>query len=361
MATLKDIAEKVGVSVMTVSKVLNSVDSPIKVGQETKDEILRVARELNYRPNVFARYLKIKRSDIIGVIVPDIADPYFGEMVSGTEQVLNEHGYFFLLSTISNSLEKEKSYLEKLRLSQAHGIMITGSMPQVADREIAQLVEDGIPVVLIGREFDNPQVPYVTVDNELGGFLAVEYLIKLGHRRIGFIIGPDYSGDAQQRLVGYKKALAEYGLQYDEDLVIKGGNNEESGYQSMEALLDRKRSFSAVCTFNDRTALGAMRAIRDHGMRVPEDISIVGFDDIPTARCSEPPLTTIRQPVRELGRQGALLLIKRLKRGKGSEEPCDRVILPLELMVRESCTQPVLCNAHRSYIAGCSRVKALSG
>ncbi|MGQ9631592.1 MAG: LacI family DNA-binding transcriptional regulator [bacterium] len=339
MATLKDIAERVGVSVTTVSRVINDVDSPIKIKQETRDKILRVARELNYKPNVFARYLKTKRSNIIGVVIQNIADPYFGEMIDGIEQVLNQHKYFFLLSTISNSLEKERSYLEKLRLSRADGIVIAGSMPQIADREIAQLVEDEIPVVLIGREFDDPRVPYVTMDNERGGFLAVEYLIELGHRDIGFILGPDYSGDAQQRLAGYKGALAQHGLQYDEGLTIKGGNDEESGYRSMNALLDRKKPLSAVCTFNDRTALGAMRAIRNRGLRVPEDISVVGFDDIPAAEYSEPPLTTIRQPVRELGRQGALLLIKCLerKRDEGLEGPCDRIVLPAELIVRKSC------------------------
>ena len=334
VGTLKEVAKKAGVSVTTASRILSNKPSPIPISEETRRRVLKVARRLDYLPNIFARSLRTGKTGIVGVIVSDITDSYYGGIIDGIERVLNENDYYFLLSSTQNSPQKEELYLTRLRKSRVDGLLILGATQRFTDNEVRELARSGIPIVLVGRESPHPSVSAVTVDNFTGGFLATEHLIKLGHTEVVHITTRQPRIDGEQRLNGYESAMEKYGLK-DRRRVEKGDITAESGYQVMAGILRRGKRPTAVFPFNDRSALGVMMAIRDQGLRIPEDIAIVGFDDIPIARHFDPPLTTVRQPQEEMGRKGAELLMKVLRENEDVEKR-ENIILEAKLVVRKS-------------------------
>lgn len=334
MATLKEVAKKAGVSITTASKILNDKPFQIHISEETKKKVLEVAKELNYYPNIFARSLRTKKTGIVGVIVSDITDPYFGGIINGAEKILNENDYYFLLSSAQNSPQREELYLTKLRKSRVDGLLILGGTQRFTNNEVKQLVRSGIPIVVVGRSAPHPDICSVTVDNFTGGFLATEHLIKLGHQDIVHIATTEPRVDGEERLNGYKSAMEKHGLK-NKCWIEKGDITAESGYKAMTNILRKGKRPTAVFAFNDISALGVMRAIRNQGLRIPENIAVVGFDDIPIAAHFDPPLTTVRQPQEEMGRRGAELLIRAIReREKGAER--ENIGLEAKLITRKS-------------------------
>jgi len=334
VATLKEVAKKAGVSITTASKILNDKPFQIHISEETKKKVLEVAKELNYYPNIFARSLRTKKTGIVGVIVSDITDPYFGGIINGAEKVLNENDYYFLLSSAQNSPRREELYLTKLRKSRVDGLLILGGTQRFTNNEVKQLVRSGIPIVVVGRSAPHPDICSVTVDNFTGGFLATELLIKLGHQDIVHITTTEPRVDGEERLNGYKSAMEKHELK-NKCWIEKGDITAESGYKAMTNILKKGKRPTAVFAFNDISALGVMRAIRNQGLRIPENIAVVGFDDIPIAAHFDPPLTTMRQPQEEMGIRGAELLIRAIReREKGAER--ENIGLEAKLITRKS-------------------------
>ena len=334
MATLKDVAKKAGVSITTASRVLNDKPSQILISEQTKKKVLEVAKELDYYPNIFARSLRTKKTGIVGVIVSDITDPYFGGIINGAEKVLNENDYYFLLSSAQNSPQREELYLTKLRKSRVDGLLILGGTQRFTNDEVKQLVRGGIPIVVVGRKCPHPNASSVIVDNFTGGFVATEHLIKLGHRDIVHVTTHQARVDGEERLNGYKSALEKYRLK-EKCWIEKGDITAESGYKVMTNILKKGKRPTAVFAFNDISALGVMRAIRNQELRIPENIAVVGFDDIPIAAHFDPALTTMRQPQEEMGRKGAELLMKSIEKGKENTQG-DNIVLEAKLIIRKS-------------------------
>ena len=334
MTTLKKIAKKAGVSVATASRVLNDRPSQIRISEQTKKKVLKIATELDYHPNIFARSLRTRKTGIVGVIVSDITDPYFGGIIDGVEKVLNENDYYFLLSSAQNSPQKEELYLTRLRKSRVDGLLILGGALRFTNGEVKQLASSSIPIVVVGRKSPHPNISSVTVDNFTGGFLGTEHLIKLGHQDIVHIATVEPREDGKERLNGYRSAMEKYGIK-DKCWIEKGDITAESGCKVMTRILKKAPTPTAVFTYNDMSALGVMRAIRDQELRIPENIAVVGFDDIPIAVHFDPALTTVRQPQEEMGRKGAKLLMRAIKENNKSNRR-ENIVLEAKLIIRKS-------------------------
>jgi LacI family transcriptional regulator len=331
--TLKDIARKVGYSVTTVSRALNDYDD---VSQETKQLIKRVAQEMGYHPHVIAQSLQRRRTNTVGFIVPAtdryLSDPYFLELLAGIGDGAASYDFDLLVSTCKPMDPKE--HLVYQRMVKGHrvdGIVVART--RCDDERITYLVSEDFPLIAFGRTVSDLDFPYLDVDGEKGVYEAVEYLVGLGHRRIAFISPSMYLTFAEHRLAGYKRALQDNGLELDAALVVEGNLTQSRGYQRMEQLVDLEDPPTAVVTGNDLMAFGAMEAAQERGLVVGRDIAVIGFDDIPLAAYFHPTLTTIRQPIYDIGKMLSKVLIKIIK---GEELAQRQIILPPELVVRES-------------------------
>ncbi|MCA1621162.1 MAG: LacI family transcriptional regulator [Acidobacteria bacterium] len=339
--TLADIAAQAGVAPMTVSRVLNQSGY---VHEETRERVLRVARALNYRRNGLARGLKRQRTDTVGLVLGDIANPFAAELARGVRERLDEHGYTLFICVSEHSAKEDLAAFDALADHRVDGLIVATRASKLGNDRLAELVGMGIPVVLVGRDFRHEGADLVAADNHKGGYEATEHLISLGHKHIGFIGITLTSGIGLRRFQGYLEALRDHGLAVEESLIVggTGGTDEQMpgystesiGFEGMRQLLKLGRRPTAVFARNDFTAVGAVSAIKEAGLRIPEDIAIVGYDDVPLASHTSPPLTTVRQPTREQGRIAAEFLLRRT----GSREPVPREerILRCELVVRES-------------------------
>ena len=326
--TIKDIARLANVSIATVSKVINNKTEGIS--EETKNRILQLIKETGYQPNAIARSLVTKKTKTIGLIVPDISNPFFPDVARGVEDGAHMDGYNVFLCNTDDNLDKEIEYIKVLREKCVDGIIFTsGSIPKY--EHIVELRTSGIPIVIIDRRIDSEDVYGVFLDNYKGGYIATRYLISLGHKRIGCVTGPLYVSSAIERLEGYKKALMDNGIDIDETLIFEGDYRISGGAVGAEKLLDRK--VTAIFAFNDLMAYGAYLTIRSHGYKIPDDISVVGFDDIQLSQVMEPQLTTIRQPAYDMGLNAVRILINLIGGKK-----CTKKIVKLQpqLIVRQS-------------------------
>jgi LacI family transcriptional regulator len=331
--TLKDIAAEVGYSVTTVSRALNDYDD---VSKTTKQLIKRVAQEMGYHPHVIAQSLQSKRTNTVGFIVPAteryLSDPYFLELLAGIGDGAASYAFDILVSTCKPMDSQEHlAYERMVRGRRVDGIIVARTRRD--DERIAYLVSEGFPLIAFGRTDSELDFPYLDIDGEKGVFEAVEHLIGLGHRRIGFIVPSMYLMFAEHRLTGYKRALRSNGLEFDAALTVEGNLTQSGGYRSMGQLLDLKDPPTAVVAGNDLMAFGAMEAAQERGLTVGRDIAVIGFDDIPLAAHFRPSLTTIRQPVYDIGKTLSQMLIK-IVRGEDLAER--QVILQPELVIRES-------------------------
>lgn len=329
MTTMKDVAKRAGVSVATVSHVINETRF---VSEELKQRVLQAIEELDYQPDAVARSLRRKETRTIGLIVPDNSNSFFAEVARGIEDVGFEQGYSVILCNSDWNLEKELTYLDTLMAKRVDGIVFIAATTQV--EHVKSLVENGTPVVVAERKMPEIEVDSVLVDNFQGGYEATKHLLDLGHRRIGCISGPWDLTPSAERVAGYKLALNRHELQADEDLIVRGDYLFESGEMAVRRFLELSAPPTAIFACNDLMAIGAMKAILEQGLRVPEDISIVGFDDIALASYLNPPLTTIAQPKYELGRMAAQLVIQRIT-SSGSREKRE-IVLESRLVVRGS-------------------------
>jgi DNA-binding LacI/PurR family transcriptional regulator len=323
---------------MTASRAINRTGY---VSEEVRVRVLKAARRLHYRPNVLARHLKGQRLNAVGVMLPDIANPFSSELLAGIKKVLDPAGYTAFLSVSDRDLEQERAGLQAFVDHRVDGLIVATRGTTIGDRVIKELVQRGVPVVTIGRPMPRAKVDVIDANHYQGAFDLVTHLLQQGHRRIGFIgIAP---GDAHtlRRYEGYTAALANAGLKLPVGYTVgpaKGPafSTQQDGYEGMMALARLKRRPTAVFARNDFTAMGALRAAHELGLRVPADVAIAGFDDIPLSAYAAPPLTTVSQPIREQGELAAQILVDRIEgHNKG---PFTLRTMPCRLVVRESTT-----------------------
>jgi LacI family transcriptional regulator len=332
-ATIGDVARRAGVSTATVSRVLSGLG---RARPETRDRVAMAARELDYRPSGIARSLKLRTTRTIGLIVTDIENPYFPELVRAIEDAARAEGYAVLLCNASNDPEREAGYLDLLVERRVDGIVIAASALGAHHRE--WLAQAPLPVVLVNTVARGIAMPAVTSDNRAGGRQAIDHLLGLGHRRIGHLTAPR-NLDAPERLAGARAAMAAARSTRESLVVVAGDPGVAGGEEAMGDLLDRAADVTAVFAYNDLMAIGAMRAIRARGRRVPQDISVVGFDDVALAAYVDPPLTTIVQSTAEMGRWAFDRLGRLLSRpSPPGNARVDRAVvrLPVRLEIRES-------------------------
>jgi LacI family repressor for deo operon, udp, cdd, tsx, nupC, and nupG len=331
--SIKDIAKVAGVSHSTVSRALS--DSPL-VSAKTKARIQHLAREMGYSPDAQARGLVMGRTQTVGVVVTTITDPFIAEIVQAVEQTAYDHDYTVILATSNAQPEREIAAVEMLRSKRVDGVIVTSSRVGALYQE--HLDRLGVPVVLINshRQQSGSYTFSVNVDNQHGGCLATEHLIQLGHRRIAYIGGPEGNSDDLARMAGYRQALERAGIAFDPDLVVWGtgrAGGGERAWPTLQALADPP---SAVFCYNDMTAIGLLRAIRQARLAVPSDLAVVGFDDIPFASYVQPTLTTVAQPKPEMGRRAMEMVLTLLSDDTEEGQPASNILVQGKLIVRES-------------------------
>ena len=337
MATIKDVAERAGVSITTVSHVINRTRY---VSEELTQKVYDAMRAMNYRPNILARSLRSGRSRTIGLIIPDISNPFFAEISRKIEDKGFEFGYNLILCNTDESPEKEERYVDVLIAKQVDGLIFISAGDSGGFQK--NPYRDDIPVVIADREVEGIESDVVLIDNFNGGFKAAEYLVSLNHNRIGCISGPSPIRPSAQRVEGYRSALTAAGISFDPGLIQVGDFRFEGGENGMAALLDLADPPTAVFACNDMMALGAMRVIKNAGLRVPEDISLIGFDNTPLASLVFPQLTTISQPIQAMADLSVELLIEKIelkkerKHNKNLEPEFKRIVLDPDLIVRGS-------------------------
>ncbi|MGM0753844.1 MAG: LacI family DNA-binding transcriptional regulator [Bacillota bacterium] len=332
MTTIKDIARVAGVSVTTVSRALNGYSD---VNEDTRKKIAQVAKELNYSPNSIARSLVMKKSKTIGLLVSgftkeSVKDNFIVEVLAGINEFVSGSDYDLVLFNTNSSKQREKTYTQLCRERRVDGVIIQGI--RTDDPYLQEVVESDIPCVLIDIPLESEYVSHVTTDNVLGAEKAVQHLIQCGHTNIGMINGHDYAFVSQQRLEGYNNALQGAQLELNSSYIVNGEFTEESGKKAAAALLTSHPEMTALFCASDLMAIGAMSAAKQLNIRVPEDLSIVGYDDILLASYVSPKLTTVRQNKFQLGYEGARLLLDLLTNQSGPH----RMVLETRLIRRES-------------------------
>lgn len=345
VTTIRDVAKESGFSSTTVSIVLNDAPLARYIPPATKKRIEKAAKKLGYRPNLFARSLRSKRSHTVGVMVFDMTDPYCTLILRGIENSLYQSpsSYLPILTDVHNERGRFERYLEMLLDRRVEALIVLANWLFVDIDILADLEKSSIPTVMIGSELQTDTVSSVMVDNEIGGHLAVEHLYQLGHRKIAFIRGPRTLSDSAPRWQGVRSFVKSAGLELDPRLIVDLPDSQdpissfEAGYKLTEELLKRKRPFTALMAFDDMTAFGAIRALVKAGLRVPEHCSVIGFDDVAPSSLYTPPLTTIRQPMEAMGAMAVNLAIEGINAVLEKREVAAvrRKMAP-ELAVRES-------------------------
>ncbi len=332
ISTIKDVAEKAGVSTTTVSHVTNKTRF---VSADLVKRVNDAIQELNYQPSALARSLRTKSSGTIGVIIPDNTNPFFAEVVRGIEDYCYTQGYSVFLCNSDGDPDKEYHYIRLLREKGVDGMALVSSGN---DRDSLELLDRGkIPKVIIDREVESINTDSVLVDNLCGGYKATKHLLDLGHTRIGCITGPSQVTPSGQRLDGYAKALKEKGITFRQELIYAGNFKSQSGGDCLLQLMQTPAPPTAIFACNDIMAIGALAAARQLGIDVPNRLSLVGFDDIAMASMIVPSLSTIAQPKRELGETGATLLLQRIKSGIQQQST---IVLEPVLIQRDSAVPP---------------------
>ncbi len=337
--SIKDIARAAGVSHSTVSRSLS--DSPL-VNSETKARIRQLSLEMGYTPNAAARSLVMGRTRTVGVVVTTIADPFIAEVTQGIESTAYEHGYTVILASSNSDPSREIAAVEMLRSKRVDGVIVTSS--RVGAFYQHHLERIGVPVVLINNhsEQSGRYTFSITVDNEHGGRMATRHLVELGHRRIAYIAAQVNHSSNMGRLAGYRQALSEAGIPFDPELVLAGNGRVDGGGQCWSQLATLTNPPTAVFCYNDMTAIGLLRDVRQAGLTVPQDLSIVGFDDIPFASYVYPALTTIAQPKFEMGQQAIEMVLALMKAQAANDVQTADVTIQGQLIVRESSGVPAL-------------------
>jgi len=307
MATIYEVSELAGVSLATVSRVMN--DSG-KVTAKTREKVESAMKELGYRPNLIARSLASKRTNSVGVLVPVFSGPFYGDMLSGIETELRAAGKHVILTAGHSDPSSEEAGIEFLLSRNCDALIL--HVDAVDDRYLAELSKGPIPIVVIGRSIQGAEENCVNLDNELGGYLATHSVLGLGHRDLAYISGPLWKHDASERVEGHKRALGEYGIDFNAQLLYEGNFQEASGSEGMEALLQTGQSFSVVICANDEMAAGALGVARERGLAVPDEISVIGFDNVFFTRYFRPKLATVDYQISGMGKMAARIVLKKV-------------------------------------------------
>ncbi|QFF98046.1 LacI family transcriptional regulator [Psychrobacillus glaciei] len=325
--TIKDIAREAGVSITTVSRVLNNKAEGMS--KKTRKTVLQVMGELNYQPNKFARGLVTKRSNMLGLIVPNISNPFFPELCRGAEDEANERNYSLIICNSDDQSQKEENYLRLLQEQQVDGILLS-SKNRLSQTSKDQLESGKIPYVLFDRGEEASNHSGVFLDNEKGGYMAGKHLVDLGHTKIACMTGPLEILNAQQRLAGFQRAFTEASIELPKSSILVGDFQMEVAYLIAKKFL-QDNCVTAIFASNDLMACGIYRAAHELGIQIPEQLSIVGFDDIPLVTALIPKLTTVRQGTYEMGRKAIELLLNELENNSS-----EGVVFDPTLIVRES-------------------------
>ena len=329
--SLRVLGDYLDLSPATISLVLNNAPGVRSIPQETRDRVLAAAKKFDYRPSFYARSLRRKQSFSVGVLVPELSDSYSVLIMDGIEEVLIEEGYFYLTASHRRKADLIEEYPRLLMDRSVEGFV-------AIDTALQHSLP--LPVVAIAAHKKIEGVTNITLDHKRAAELALHHLYQLGHRQIAFMRGQPFSSDSEDRWNSFMAVAKKLGLEVHPELTIQlevNISSPELGYPVVQQLLAQKRPFTALVSFNDLAAIGAMRAFRDHGLSVPEDISIVGFDDIQGAAYHNPSLTTIRQPLRSMGTNAARILLQRIQ---GSKDHLENIAIVPELIIRESTCPP---------------------
>jgi LacI family transcriptional regulator len=341
--TIRDVAKASGFSSTTVSIVLNNAPLARYIPPTTKKKIETAAKKLGYRPNLFARSLRSRRSHTVGVMVFDMTDPYCTLILRGIENSLYQSNFLPILTDVHNERSRFERYLEMLLDRRIEGLVVLANWLFLDINLIADLEKSSIPTAMIGRELRTDSVSSIIVDNEVGGHTAMEHLYSLGHRKIAFIRGPKALSDSSPRWKGVRSFAQSKDLDLDARLIMDLPESRdpissfEAGYKLTEELIKRRRSFTAIMAFDDMTAFGTIRALSKGGIRVPEHCSVIGFDDVAAAALYTPSLTTVRQPMEAMGSLAVSIVVDGINSvlEKREVSAVHRKVVP-ELVVRES-------------------------
>lgn len=329
-ASIKDVAREAGVSIATVSRVLNDIDV---VNEDTKKKVKDAITKLAYRPNIVARSLKTQKSSTIGIIIPDISNQFYPEIVRGCEDVANIYNYNIMLCNADLDVEKEMEALRILKEKMIDGVIY---MSNSIEHNIIDLIKElQLPTVLVETTDAEGIFPSVTIDNVMAAADAVKYLVKKGNKKIAYVgTNIEKVNALSKRYAGYNKGLTEMGIAFDEQLVYFGGVKARDGYTGINTILDKGIEVDAVFCASDEIAMGVINALRDKSIKVPEDIDVMGFDDIYSASIFYPKLTTVAQPMYDMGSVSMRMLIKAINNLKVEEE---HFVLPYRIVERDSC------------------------
>lgn len=329
--TLKDVAKLAGVSSATVSRVINDANY---VSHDVRARVNKALDELKYSPNRVARRLRVKEGGrkLLGLLVPDIQNPFYVDVIRGVEEIVYSNNYAVFICNFSQDYKKEKAYLDIMKAEGIDGLIVAPYHEE--DKMVVSLVKEGLPIVCVDRGLSQVEVDLVVVDNESGAYKAVKHLIQLGHKRIGYVGGLYAIPTSRHRRDGYIKALEEHGIDVDESLIKFGDSKRESGQQMVREFLDMDVPPTALFTGNNVITLGGLEVIHSRGIRIPEEIALVGFDDMYWSNSLNPPLTAVLQSGYEIGKQATSMLFKRLE--EPEREP-RKVLLNTKLIIRQSC------------------------
>ncbi|MES2262997.1 MAG: LacI family DNA-binding transcriptional regulator [Pseudomonadota bacterium] len=327
--TLHDVAQQAGVSVMTVSRALSGEGY---VAEKTRQKVMAAVAQLGYTPNLSAKIMKGSRTNVVGVLVNDLQSTVINEIIGALSVTLRKSGMDLIIyNSIDDIGASSRSGVNRMMRSLCDGLLFV--LPRLTEGYIGQLEKSTQPVVLVNYSRTDTSLPVVRGGNHAGGLAAVRHLLELGHRRIGYIAGSAYTGQSRERQRGYTDGLKEGGIAPDPKLVVQGDFGRRSGFNAAGKLLELGDAPTAIFAGNDDMAFGAIDAVRAQGLRVPEDISVIGFDDIPTAAQVHPALTTLRQPLAEISEAAVRELMRRITGADGQQH---RIEFPCELVVRDS-------------------------
>lgn len=335
MPNIRDVAKRAGVTPSTVSRVIN--DSGY-VSQKTRERVEAAIKELGYVPNMLGPSLRFQQTMTLAVVVTDITNPFWTTVTRGVEDVAQENGYSTILCNTDESEAKQDQYLYMLLRRRIDGILL---VPACSDPTSIELIKkQGIPVVMIDRQVPNVDVDVVRADSEEGAYQLTQHLLSLGHCHIAMLAGPENVSTSIDRINGYQRALVDAGIKAQDDLIFWGEFTQEAGYRNAQVVIDMDPSPTAIFAANNFIAIGAMQALKEKGLRIPEDIALVSIDDIPPAYTMEPFLTVATQPAKEIGQQATQLLLERIK--NPANTAFQKIVLPTKMIIRTSSGSHVI-------------------
>lgn len=330
--TMNDVAKAAGVSVATVSRVINGSDG---VSVKLEKKVKRAMKKLHYHPSSVARSFKIQQTTLVGVIVPLIDHPFYSRLAMAIEQKLFKHDYRAIICNSEEDEDRERAYIEMLLRQRVDGFIINSAVMNT--NYFHELEELQIPYVLIDRDLPEAECSKVFSDNSQGGYIGMEHLIELGHKRIGVVGAPAHTEPIARRIRGTREALADYGMDTNPELLVTGDNQLfDMGYNSAKQLMSLDNPPTAIFALTDVTAVGVMHAITEQGLRIPEDISVLGYDNIPIASYMIPQLTTVEQPIIQMGETAVELLFNHMNQ---PDHPIEKAVLKTQLIVRKTTSR----------------------